>query len=152
MTDSNQFHKYFEKTVKKQVKSKIEYKYKINKLNKNIKKLTSDNYKTNLELDIIKTKYVQLRSKLNNFKTNIDNKEKKNVLRFKIIEKENEFSVITHIVFLVCTFIFVKLTCYANDLTESTSQSIALNVFSMQIMFLTLYFKMFNPYKEVKKN
>jgi len=152
MTDSNQFHKYFEKTVKKQVKSKIEYKYKINKLNKNIKKLTSDNYKTNLELDIIKTKYVQLRSKLNNFKTNIDNKEKKNVLRFKIIEKENEFSVITQIVFLVCTFIFVKLTCYANDLTESTSQSIALNVFSMQIMFLTLYFKMFNPYKEVKKN
>ena len=77
MTDSNQFHKYFEKTVKKQVKSKIEYKYKINKLNKNIKKLTSNNYKTNLELDIIKTKYVQLRSKLNNFKTNIDNKEKK---------------------------------------------------------------------------
>ena len=95
---------------------------------------------------------MRISNKLNNFKTNIDNKEKKNVLRFKIIEKENEFSVITHIVFLVCTFIFVKLTCYANDLTESTSQSIALNVFSMQIMFLTLYFKMFNPYKEVKKN
>ena len=127
------------------------YKYKMNKLNKNIKKLTSDNYKTNLELDIIKTKYFQLQLKLNNFKTNID-KEKTSVLRFKIIEKENEFSVITHIVFLVCTFIFVKLTCYTNDLTESTSQSIALNVFGMQIMFLTMYFKMFNPYKEVKNN
>ena len=127
------------------------YKYKMNKLNKNIKKLTSDNYKTNLELDIIKTKYFQLQLKLNNFKTNID-KEKTSVLRFKIIEKENEFSMITHIVFLVCTFIFVKLTCYANDLTESTSQSIALNVFGMQIMFLTMYFKMFNPYKEVKNN
>jgi uncharacterized membrane protein (DUF485 family) len=151
MTDSNQFHKYFKKTVKKQVKSKIMYKYKMNKLNKNIKKLTSDNYKTNLELDIIKTKYFQLQLKLNNFKTNID-KEKTSVLRFKIIEKENEFSVITHIVFLVCTFIFVKLTCYTNDLTESTSQSIALNVFGMQIMFLTMYFKMFNPYKEVKNN
>ena len=166
---NNNLHKRFEKSIKKQVKTKMEYKYTMRKMNKQKDELSSTNERLTEELSNIQKKYLKAKNKLKeqrNLNKELtetvhnktsppvvekDNKSNPNP-QCKTVTVESKFNIMTYIVLISFTFIFVKLSCYAANVNEESSQFIATNVLGMQIMFMTVYYNMFKPHKETIGN
>ena len=81
MSDTNNIHKRFEKSIKKQVKTSFQYKYNKKRLNKKINDLSSSNERLTDELSNMQKKYLKAKNKLKalkNDKKEVNNDNNKN--------------------------------------------------------------------------
>ena len=168
MGHSKALLKRFERSVKKNVKSDLLYEKRIKKLGNNVNQLVSQNDRLTKKLEELRKKtkthtnaehnknvvtsamVLALVSKNDRLTKKLAELEKKPC---KIIRVENTQNIVTFIVLIAITYPFVRLSCYAAtchgvNMSEEANQFIATNVLGLQIMFVTVYYYMFNPYQE----
>ena len=160
MGHSKALLKRFERSVKRNVKSDLLYQKRIKKLDTNVNQLVSQNDRLTKKLEKLRqkrrnqkeahTNALALVSKNDRLTKKLAELEKKPC---KIIRVENTQNIVTFIVLIAFTYPFVRLSCYAAtchgvNMSEEANQFIATNVLGFQIMFMTVYYYMFNPYQE----
>ena len=163
MSDTNNIHKRFEKSIKKQVKTSFQYKYNKKRLNKKINDLSSSNERLTDELSNMQKKYLKAKNKLKALKNdkkevnndnnknsspsqenntqhnNTQNNNTQNNQQHTVAIKQN--CELVPIVLLICfTYLFVLLSCQASNMSEFTSNFMTTNVFVLQVVLMIVYY------------